>query len=722
LLPLQYPMEDLQPAKKPRLDIEEQHELNHVETGNKLDISESFNINEVIDRDDDVKAQSGNDLPTHKCTVQETDVGITEFLNPELKGFLGVLKWRYTDFLVNEIDLDGNILSFDAEIKEINNNDANNIEENDLYESQGVTQTKSGSSSNINDFTLDKNDSLNDIESEEKLFDQDLMNQIKDLVKGEGKDQQRFIKSQPMLNKDERTKLHKFINKYYGEHLNSTTTKEQSILIAYHNEKNSRRYDASKKRKIQKEEWEKRGGQYCQFLLLKENRDTMSAINLISKLMKIPSRSFSYAGTKDNRAVTVQRITAFRVKAERLAGLNKRLNGIVMGNFKYVSQPIQLGELAGNRFIITIRQVKVDSEETLSQSLSSLKDNGFINYFGMQRFGTSSIPTWEIGRALLQNNLEQAIDLILKPRPGENGPIEIARKHWATTKNARESFELMPPRHYSERNILLTFANTGNTNCFADAFNSIPHKLRLMYAHAYQSYIWNRVVSERIKLHGSKSPLVGDLVLTENKIRLDQEDIDFPDAEAAQTLDKKRSFDNMEESTESFDDTKFASNLTGEGPNAAINLKIKVLTEEDLPKYTIEDVVYPTPGYAVIYPKNAIFESYKEFMMEDGLDPMNMTRKTKDFSLPGTYRKIILKPEAVNWSTIRYDDPIAQLVITDFDVLHGRKPNIGVPDGKHLALQISFILPPGIYATMAIREIMKKDTSSAAQYNLQIQT
>ncbi|CAG8513367.1 6873_t:CDS:10 [Ambispora gerdemannii] len=719
-------MEDLQPTKKLRIDIEEQHELKHVEIGNELDISKSFNINEVIDRDDAAKAQSGDGLSKYKCTIREADVGITEFKNPELKGFLGILKWRYSDFLVNEIDLDGNILSFDSEIKEMNNS-VNNLEENYLYESQGIAQIKSASSSNTSNFTLDKNNSLNDIESEEKLFDPVLMNQVKDLVKGEGKEQQKFIKSQPILNKNERTKLHKFINKYYGENLNSTTTEEQSILIEFHSEKSKKGkllyfFNMSLYKKMQKEEWEKRGGQYCQFLLLKENRDTMSAINLISKLMKIPSRSFSYAGTKDTRAVTVQRVTAFRVKAERLAEYNKRLTGIIMGNFKYLSQPAQLGELSGNRFVITIRQVQVDSEETLLQSLSSLRNNGFINYFGMQRFGTSSIPTWEIGRALLQSNWEQAIDLILKPRPGENGPIEIARNHWATTKNARESFELMPPRHYSERNILLTFANAGNTNCFVDAFNSIPHKLRLMYAHAYQSYIWNRVVSERIKQYESKSPLIGDLVLTENKIRLDQDDIDFPDAEATQTFNKKRSFDNIEGSAEPFDNTKVASNLSSEGSNAGINLKIKVLTEEDLPKYTIEDVVYPTPGHAIIYPKNAIFEKYKEFMMKDGLDPMDMTRKTKDFSLPGTYRKIVLKPEAVNWSTIRYDDPIAQLAITDFDNLHGKKPTIGVPDGKNLALQISFILPPGIYATMAIREIMKKDTSAAAQYNMQMQT
>lgn len=36
-----------------------------------------------------------------------------------------------------------------------------------------------------------------------------------------------------------------------------------------------------------------------------------------------------------------------------------------------------------------------------------------------------------------------------------------------------------------------------------------------MYIHAYQSYVWNAIVSERIRVHGADKAVPGDLVFEE---------------------------------------------------------------------------------------------------------------------------------------------------------------------------------------------------------------
>jgi len=53
------------------------------------------------------------------------------------------------------------------------------------------------------------------------------------------------------------------------------------------------------------------------------------------------------------------------------------------------------------RFRIALRHI-TDDETIIEKSLESLRDQGFINYYGLQRFGScGEIPTHEIGKALL---------------------------------------------------------------------------------------------------------------------------------------------------------------------------------------------------------------------------------------------------------------------------------------------------------------------------------
>lgn len=73
---------------------------------------ETRNIREEVHQENDTSvnesSKSGVDALINTC-VSEKDVGILEFVS-NFPGFHGVLKQRYTDFIVSERDLQGNIV------------------------------------------------------------------------------------------------------------------------------------------------------------------------------------------------------------------------------------------------------------------------------------------------------------------------------------------------------------------------------------------------------------------------------------------------------------------------------------------------------------------------------------------------------------------------------------------------------------------------------------
>ena len=82
--------------------------------------------------------------------------------------------------------------------------------------------------------------------------------------------------------------------------------------------------------------------------------------------------------------------------------------------------------------------------------MTTLRERGFINYYGMQRFGTSPIPTHAIGLALLRSDWALATHLILRSRDGEGDDVALARQIWQEGKLA-EAIRMMPRRAVAER-------------------------------------------------------------------------------------------------------------------------------------------------------------------------------------------------------------------------------------------------------------------------------
>lgn len=157
-------------------------------------------------------------------------------------------------------------------------------------------------------------------------------------------------------------------------------------------------------RKDKRIDWNRCGGDYCYFLLHKVNMDTIGAVNQLAANLRLQPNNVCYAGTKDRRAWTTQWMSLRKVEPRNILRAAKSIRGTYVGNFKYAKNSLKLGMLSGNRFRIALRNV-CEADGQIEQAMTSLRDSGFINYYGLQRFGSvATIPTHEIGKCLLQGD------------------------------------------------------------------------------------------------------------------------------------------------------------------------------------------------------------------------------------------------------------------------------------------------------------------------------
>jgi tRNA pseudouridine13 synthase len=186
------------------------------------------------------------------------------------------------------------------------------------------------------------------------------------------------------------------------------------------------------------------GKKFLKFVLYKENMDTTLAINQISRGGGRKLR-LGYAGMKDKRGITCQFVTVpahtpihsltkWNTSQRNRGGGHTQNQGVGVlrvGCFEYVEEDLRMGRLLGNRFDIALRNIQSDdlSRENmkthLQKAATSLKNHGFINYFGVQRFGKFH-DTHLVGIEVLKGNYEKAIDIIMEPKPSEREEMTVS--------------------------------------------------------------------------------------------------------------------------------------------------------------------------------------------------------------------------------------------------------------------------------------------------------
>ncbi|MEM1932267.1 MAG: tRNA pseudouridine(13) synthase TruD, partial [Pyrobaculum sp.] len=223
---------------------------------------------------------------------------------------------------------------------------------------------------------------------------------------------------------------------------------------------------------------------------------------LLAKKLGISYKDVSLGGIKDTRALTSQ-IFSVRGSVDKLPEVpNVKFLGIWS-----MDRPMTPGEIYGNRFTIVLRDV--EDVKCAEETVEKLSRTPLPNYYGYQRFGTIRPVSHMLGRALLKKDAEEFFHIMFcRIYPQESENAKKAREY-ACRGQFDKALETFPKRFLEERALLRKLIRG------SDMWNSImaiPPQILRIYIEAFQSYIFNKLLSRRMELGPINKPIEGDLV------------------------------------------------------------------------------------------------------------------------------------------------------------------------------------------------------------------
>lgn len=241
-------------------------------------------------------------------------------------------------------------------------------------------------------------------------------------------------------------------------------------------------------------------GGFLVCILEKKGFDTFTAIRRIAEKLKISENRIDFAGLKDAKALTYQFITIQRIRPSKIKGF--QVNGVKLHSLYRSNRPMTSKELVGNRFEISIRGIELQ-KESLKRRIDAIqteimREAGILNFFGHQRFGTLRPITHIVGKNILIEDYRQAVlTYLLESNLREKPYLSKIRRELADTMDFEKAIRAFPKKLEYEQ-ILLSHLSR-QPNDYVNAIRKLPLRLRRLFIHAYQAYLFNRILSERVR-------------------------------------------------------------------------------------------------------------------------------------------------------------------------------------------------------------------------------
>jgi len=191
--------------------------------------------------------------------------------------------------------------------------------------------------------------------------------------------------------------------------------------------------------------------------------------------------------------------------------VNFSTNRYSLESLGYVSKPLTKKDMIGNHF-------KIKIEDASFSEISNFNEyNKVLNFFGYQRFGSKRPVSHLIGKAILQNDFERAVSLLLSFSTEHDLPENTKiRKMLKDKSNYAETLSKVPAQMDIERVVLSEIVEHEDP---LRAMRSIPLTIRRFFVQAFQSYVFNCTISAAFE-HGEELflPKSGDVCYDKKNI------------------------------------------------------------------------------------------------------------------------------------------------------------------------------------------------------------
>lgn len=258
------------------------------------------------------------------------------------------------------------------------------------------------------------------------------------------------------------------------------------------------------------------------------NWETNLLIRELSDRLHISRKRISFAGTKDKRAKTSQMISLYKVSKDDLSKIF--IKDVSITNSYYSDRPVKLGDLTGNNFEITIRNIDGEDEDIKKIQSSIIKKGGFPNFYGIQRFGITRPVTHIVGKHIVKGSFEDAVfSYIANPMKTESEESYKVRNTLEKDRDYAKALRSYP--FYLNYEISILNKLVQDPTDFISALKELPNNLLTMFIYAYQSYLYNKMLSERIIREIPIDKAVpGDIVLPIRKGNIENQEIKVKDS------------------------------------------------------------------------------------------------------------------------------------------------------------------------------------------------